>query len=145
MKALLIVFTALLIHPFVKANNPDVILGVWQNSTGKGQIQIYKYADKYYGKIVWLWQPNGKDGLPRIDVKNVNKDLRTKPLLGKVMLRDFVYDADDKEWENGKIYNPEDGKEYSCYMRMKDPNTLTVRGYYGFSWIGKTDVWQRVR
>ncbi len=145
MKALLIVITALLIHPFVKANDSDAILGIWQNGTGKGQIQIYKSGSKYYGKIIWLKQPNGKDGLPRIDVKNSNKDLRTKPLLGKVMLRDFEFDLDDKEWENGKVYNPEDGKEYSCYMRLKDGNTLTVRGYLGFSWIGKTDTWQRVR
>ncbi|MDB5191663.1 MAG: hypothetical protein JWQ96_1226 [Segetibacter sp.] len=146
MKALLVIISMLLIHPFVKAGErPDAILGVWQNGTGKGQIQIFKHDGKYYGKIIWMKQPNGKDGRPRIDVKNSNKDLRTKPLLGKIMLRDFEYDHNDQEWQNGKVYNPEDGKEYSCYMRMKDNNTLSVRGYLGFSWIGKTDTWQRVK
>lgn len=126
------------------SHNPDAILGVWANGTGKGHIKIYKEKGKYFGKIVWLKSPNGVDGKIRLDVKNQDESMRTKPLIGAIMLRDFEYD-EDGEWNGGKIYNPEDGKEYKAYMKIKDSKTLTVRGYIGFSWIGKTDVWQRVK
>jgi uncharacterized protein (DUF2147 family) len=63
--------------------------------------------------------------------------------LGLVLLRDFKYK--DDEWVNGKIYNPEDGKEYKAYMKLKDNQTLFVRGYIGFSFIGKTETFHRVR
>ncbi len=123
--------------------NPDAILGVWQNGSGKGHIHIYKQSGKYFGKIVWLKSPMGDDGRPRVDKKNQDESMRTKPLIGAIMLRDFAYE--DGEWNGGRIYNPEDGKEYKAYMKMKDRSTLTVRGYVGFSWIGKTDIWQRVK
>jgi uncharacterized protein (DUF2147 family) len=30
-------------------------------------------------------------------------------------------------------------------MKMKDPNTLDVRGYIGITLFGKTDTWTRVK
>ncbi len=47
------------------------------------------------------------------------------------MLRDFVYN--NGEYSGGRIYNPSDGKEYKAFLKLKDPNSLTVRGYVGFS------------
>ncbi len=42
-------------NPYQQA---DVIVGTWVNASGKGHIQIYKQGDKYYGKLVWLKEPN---------------------------------------------------------------------------------------
>lgn len=126
----------------VASPNPDEILGVWQNGSGKGHIQIYKENGKYFGKIVWLKSPLDEKGQPKVDKKNQNAALRNKPLIGLVMLRDIKYD--DGEWTDGHIYNPEDGKEYKCVLKLKDSRTLSVRGYIGFSWIGKSDTWLRV-
>lgn len=123
--------------------NPDAILGIWSNGTNKGQIQIYRQNGKYYGKIIWLAKPNDEKGLPKVDKNNPDKRVRSKPLLGLIMLRDFKFE--DDEWVDGKIYNPDDGKEYKAYMKLKDNQTLSVRGYIGFSWIGKTETFQRVR
>ncbi len=69
--------------------------------------------------------------------------VRLKPLLGLIMLKNFKYE--DGEWTGGKIYNPDDGKEYKAYMKLKDSKTLSVRGYIGFSWIGKTELFHRVQ
>jgi uncharacterized protein (DUF2147 family) len=30
-------------------------------------------------------------------------------------------------------------------MKLKDDNTLDVRGYIGISMIGRTDTWKRVK
>lgn len=123
--------------------NPDDIIGVWKDGQGKGEIQIYKHNGKYYGKIVWLKNPKDESGRPKVDRKNPNPNLRTKPIIGLVMLKDFKYD--DDEWSGGHIYNPSDGKEYKAYMKLKDRNTLNVRGYVGISLLGKTDTWIRIR
>jgi uncharacterized protein (DUF2147 family) len=144
MKNLLLLLT--LIFVAVKASasgNPDAILGTWSNGSNKGQIQVYKQNDKYYGKIIWLKAPNDNKGLPKVDKNNPDQKVRSKPLLGLIMLRDFKYD--DEEWTDGKIYNPDDGKEYKAYMRLKGNETLWVRGYIGFSFIGKTETFHRVR
>ncbi len=136
---------ALLISISVFSNpyqQPDAIVGTWVNASGKGHIQIYKQGDKYYGKLVWLKEPNDAQGNPKLDVKNPNASLRTKHLLGSIILRDFVYD--DKEWNSGRIYDPQNGKEYKCFLRLKDSKTLNVRGYVGVSLLGRTETWTRV-
>ncbi len=125
------------------SNNPDAILGIWSNSSNRGHIQVYKRDGQYFGKIIWLLKPLDQNNRPKVDKKNPDEALRSKPLLGLVMLRDFKYE--DEEWVNGKIYNPEDGKEYKAYMKLKDDQTLSVRGYIGFSFIGKTETFRRVR
>jgi len=125
------------------AFSPDDIVGVWKDGKGKGHVQIYKQNGKYYGKIVWLQKPKDETGKPKLDKNNPNTTLRNKPLLGLTMLKNFQYD--DGEWSGGQIYNPSDGKEYKAYMKLKDKNTLSVRGYVGISLLGKTDTWIRVK
>jgi uncharacterized protein (DUF2147 family) len=41
-------------------NNPDAILGNWKTGEGTAVVQIYKQGSNYYGKIVWLKEPNKK-------------------------------------------------------------------------------------
>lgn len=125
----------------------DQVTGTWLNQEGTSHIQIFKaangaFAGKYYGKIVWLKEPN-EDGKPKVDKNNPDKAKKSKPLLGMVILRDFVFDADDDEWNSGTIYDPKNGKTYSCYMSL-DGSKLNVRGYVGISLIGRTAVWTRV-
>ncbi len=144
MKNLLLLLALLFVAVKVSAfGNPDAILGIWANGSNKGQIQIYKQNGKYYGKIIWLKVPNDTKGLPKVDKNNPDQNVQSKPLLGLIMLRDFKYDKE--EWRDGKIYNPDDGKEYKAYMKLKDNQTLSVRGYIGFSFIGKTETFNRVR
>ena len=124
------------------STNADAILGVWANGSNKGHIQLYKQDGKYYGRIVWLKQPLDETGRPKIDKNNPNEKARSAKLLGLVMLRDFKYE--NGQWTDGKIYNPDDGKEYSCKMELKDAKTLAVRGFIGISLIGKTEKFVRV-
>jgi uncharacterized protein (DUF2147 family) len=141
--SLVLILISWTITGFTNTNdNPDAVLGVWLNSSGKGQIQVYKQGNKYYGKLIWLKEPNDEQGKPKLDVNNPDKNAKNKPLLGLVILRDFVHD--DGEWTGGRIYDPQNGKDYKCYMKLKDPKTLNVRGYIGISMLGRTEVWTRV-
>ena len=56
----------------------------------------------------------------------------------------FTYEG-NSVYDNGTVYDPENGKTYKCIMTLENINSLNVRGYIGFSFIGRTDVWTRVK
>jgi len=122
----------------------DAILGVWESGSGKARVKIDKAGEKFTGRIVWLREPNNDEGKPKTDKNNPDEKLRSTPLLGYRLLRDFQYKG-DKTWEEGTIYDPENGSTYSCTIKMTDANTLDVRGFIGVSLFGRTDVWKRVQ
>lgn len=122
----------------------DKILGNWLSEEKDGRIEIYKTGDKYSGKLVWgkdLVEADGKTPRKdRTDTKNPDAKLKSRPLLGLVLLTNFTYD--DGEWTGGKIYDPKSGKTYSCTMKLKG-DKLEIRGYIGLSMFGRTTVWTR--
>ncbi|MFD2787535.1 DUF2147 domain-containing protein [Hymenobacter rubripertinctus] len=120
-------------------------LGIWTNAEKKATFEIYKCGDKLCGRIVTLTIPNDpKTGKPKVDTMNPDPKLRTRPRLGMVFMSGFEYDENNK-WDDGKIYDPESGKTYSCYMKMENANSMEVKGYIGFSLIGKSQAWTRVK
>ena len=120
-------------------------LGVWTNTEKKATFEIYKCGDKLCGKIASLTIPNDPaTGKPKTDSQNPDVKLRSRPRLGMVFMQGFKYD-DANKWDDGKIYDPESGKTYSCYMKMESQNTMEVKGYIGFSLIGKSQSWTRVK
>jgi uncharacterized protein (DUF2147 family) len=123
----------------------DRLVGVWEPSHGKARVKIERIGSKYYGKIVWLREPNDPaTGTPKVDKNNPDEALRTVPLRGYRLLKDFSYAGND-EWIEGTIYDPENGSTYSCVISMKDANTLDIRGYIGVKALGRTDVWKRLQ
>ena len=122
----------------------EALVGLWAPSSGKARVQIYKKGDKYSGRIVWLKEPNDAAGKAKLDRNNPDEELRKKPLLGYVMLKDFVYKSKNL-WEEGTIYDPENGSTYSCNIELIDSNTLEVRGFIGVAIFGRTDTWKRIQ
>jgi uncharacterized protein (DUF2147 family) len=119
------------------------ILGTWLNENGKAKVKVVKRGKKFYGKIIWLREPNDKNGKAKLDKENPKKELQSKPIVGLEILKNFKY-VGKKKWEDGTIYDPENGKTYSCYMEMKNDNLLKIRGYVGISLLGRTTMWTRV-
>lgn len=119
----------------------DPIEGVWLNEEKDARIQIYKGQDnKFYGKIIWLKEPN-ESGAPKLDKKNPNQKERSQSIVGKIILKNF--EKDDKKYDDGTIYDPQNGKTYDATITYKG-NTLALRGYVGISLFGRTTVWERV-
>jgi uncharacterized protein (DUF2147 family) len=58
------------------------------------------------------------------------------------ILKDFEFTG-KSTWENGTIYDPKNGKTYSCYLILQPDKTLKVRGYVGVSMLGRTTIWTR--
>lgn len=121
----------------------DDLLGVWFNEAKDAKIRIYKCGDgakKYCGKLIWLKKDKEDDGGERIDKNNPDASKRKTPMMNLVILKLLKYDASDKEWNGGTIYDPKSGKTYSCYIK-KEGNLLKLRGYVGVSVLGKTSTW----
>lgn len=126
-----------------QTEQPDAIVGVWENGEKTGHIRIEKSGDKFTGKIVWLKEPlDPETGKPKLDKLHPDKSVRSRPVMGLTNMWGFGYKG-KKVWEDGKIYDPKKGSTYDCTIKMKDQNTLEVRGYIGISLIGRTDTWTR--
>lgn len=125
------------------ADNPDAVVGVWKTGDGNAIVRIYKNADKYQGKIVWLKEPNDpENGKLKLDKNNSTETLKIRPLIGLINIWGFKF-IEKNLWDEGNIYDPKSGNTYSCTIKMLNPNTLEVRGYIGVSLIGRTDVWTK--
>ena len=160
MKNLIAIFLVFIFHFSIQASEPDAILGFWFADEGKSKIEIYKCKTKYCGRIVWLEEPNypandekGMAGLVKVDRENESEDLRSRPIVGLDIVSGFVFDKaseyqdeEDKSapsWTDGKIYDPRNGKMYSCNMALTNPKQLEVNGYIGIPLFGRTVTWLR--
>jgi uncharacterized protein (DUF2147 family) len=143
------IIISLFIAPFsgnvLKAQDEgDKLVGLWLPSNEKARVKIEKIGDKYYGRIVWLKEPKDEDGNEKVDKNNPDESMRSVKLLGYRILKDFVYKGKNK-WEDGTIYDPENGSTYNCTIVLSDDNTIDVRGYIGVSMFGRTDTWKRLQ
>ncbi|QCQ23044.1 DUF2147 domain-containing protein [Desulfoglaeba alkanexedens] len=128
----------------------DGILGVWTTQGGKYKVEIFKCGAAFCGKVVWLAEPEypagdekGMAGKAKVDRNNPEESLRSRPLLGLQMMKGFTYSADNSTWEGGTIYDPDNGKTYKCKITQPNADQLNVRGFIGFSLLGRTEKWVR--
>jgi uncharacterized protein (DUF2147 family) len=140
-KVLLIFIVMVVFASVVFAASPNSIVGDWYTAEGSSIVQIYKCGDLFCGKIIWLKNPKTEDGKEKVDSKNPDAIKKTQKLLGLDILSGFKYRGGNI-WEDGKIYDPKNGKTYSCKITLES-NELKVRGYVGFSLLGRTTVWTR--
>ena len=133
----------------------DELLGEWYTEDNESKVLVEKKGGKYYGTITWLSEPTYEPddveaGVIKHDRHNRDKSLRSRPILGITVLRGFVFNAKKGSWENGKIYDPENGKDYKCNIHIvsrgkgEEEQSLKLRGYIGFSALGRTTIWNRV-
>lgn len=141
-KGSFLLLVALLFSFGAKAQSPDAITGVWWNAEKTSKIQVYEKDGKYFGKIVHLEVPNDSEGKPRKDIENPNDKLKSRPLKGLVILNNLEYQGDG-EYDDGEIYDPKSGKTYSSSAELVGKDKLDLRGYIGFSLIGRTSTWTR--
>jgi uncharacterized protein (DUF2147 family) len=125
-----------------KAQGENAILGLWYNTEKTAQVEITKSGSEFIGKIVWLENPN-PDGKPATDKENPDPKLKQRPLMGLSLLKGLKYSGG--MWKGGEIYDPKNGKTYSCEIKLKSDSILEVRGYIGFSFVGRTVEWTRVK
>lgn len=139
-KSMYVFFIAMLVSVqlLYAQSNSDAIVGEWVNEKGDAKFKIYKASNsKYYGKVIW-----GTGGESK-DVNNPDPNLRSREVVGLVILKDFTFEGKDK-WGSGTIYDPKNGKTYSCMLTLKSAKKLDVRGYVGVSLFGRTETWTKI-
>ena len=99
--------------------------GTWMMSNGKVTVRISKCSSKVCARIVALKEPLDKAGRPKVDRLNPNPALRKRPLIGLMLASNMAPDGSDN-WK-GSIYNPDDGRTYSAYMKLSG-STMQVKG-----------------
>ena len=109
-----------------KTNEPKAIVEIKENNgilTGA----IVKTFPKSGDKTTCDACPGGK---------------KDKPFIGMEIIWDLKKDGD--EYVGGSILDPKNGKTYKAKMSLvENGEKLKVRGFIGFSLLGRTQTWNR--
>jgi uncharacterized protein (DUF2147 family) len=118
--------------------------GVWKtidDKTGqpKSLVEISEQNGVLTGKVKEVLQ---SDQGPNPICKECEGDRKNQPVTGMTIVWDMKKNGD--EWSGGKILDPKNGKTYGCKMHLTDNGQkLEVRGFVGFSLLGRSQTWER--
>lgn len=123
---------------FSQTYKADDLIGTYMTDKNEGMVEITKRDNKYFGKLLWT-KTEGK-----LDTNNPDVKQQSQPLRGKEILKSFDFNGSDL-WHNGTIYDPKNGKTYSCKITRDEKGNLSVRGFIGVSLLGRTTLWIKVK
>lgn len=120
----------------------QTVLGKWKTIDDKTKeiksvVEIFESNGKIYGKVVEIFDATKRD---RKCEKCEGTD-KNKPVLGMQIIRGLKKDGE--VYDGGKIIDPETGGIYKCSIKLNGKDKLEVRGYMGFSLIGRSQTWVR--
>ena len=104
----------------------------------KSIIKLYIENDTLYGRIEALLLEEDQDQL----CTNCKGSELNQPIEGLIILKGLTRDGE--QWTGGTILDPANGKEYQCTLTLEGDSELNVRGFIGFSFIGRTQRWKRM-
>lgn len=124
--------------------NAQSVTGKWktfddETKEAKSIVEITERDGKIYGKVIEILNPAKKN----IKCTNCSGTDKDKPVLGLEILKGLSKDG--KEYSDGKILDPSNGKLYKCTVSLDGNDKLKVRGYIGISAFGRTQNWVRVK
>lgn len=106
----------------------------------KSVVEISEANGNFSGKITELFRKPTEDQNPLCDKCDGEK--KNQPIKGLTILWDLKQDGD--EWNGGQILDPKNGKIYKCKIKVsEDGNKLIVRGFIGFSLLGRSQTWEK--
>lgn len=124
-------------------------IGTWKtvdDKTGrvKSLVKIYEANGKLSGQVIEVYPEPGKDPDPVCD--KCTGSLHNHKIKGLVIMWGFEKDGD--QWTGGRIFDPQkpgnNEDPYKAKLTLSNGgHSLIVRGYLGFSWIGRSQTWQR--
>ncbi len=126
-----------LIFSSISLKAQDEILGNFWTPDKDGKVEILKRGNKYYGKLTYATHP-GKD------INNPDPKKRNLDVVGSEFIKDLVFDKKNS-WIDGSIYDARSGKSYNCDVTLLENGDLKVRGYVGFSLLGQSVTFYRIK
>lgn len=123
------------------AFGPDPAFGQWLTEDGMAHVAVAPCAGDpamACGAVTWLKDPVGH---PTRDIHNPKVGLRSRPLVGILVIRDMRPQAPGR-WTGGEVYDPESGKTYRGKLKVVSRNRMEVSGcVLGFC---DAETWTRV-
>jgi uncharacterized protein (DUF2147 family) len=98
--------------------------GIWIDHTGRGAVEISNCGGSLCGRVVWL------------------KDAANAKTCGTAILGN-VKPMGGGRWDNGWIYDPDEGSRYSVELVPIGSDRLKVTGYMGSKMLSETMMWHR--
>ena len=113
------------------------VQGVWYVQDKSAKVRIAPCGQKLCGTVVWIRDKVAENGLPPVDSNNPDPGLRTRPIGGLQLIRNFT-SAGDGKWTGGTIYDPKAGKTYASKMTLTPKGELKVEGCISVICVGQT-------
>ncbi|MGA2397615.1 MAG: DUF2147 domain-containing protein [Steroidobacteraceae bacterium] len=137
---------AFAVLPAVAAAAPaaaDSPIGRWKtfdDKTGAARavVRIYEQNGRLFGKIEGSFTPGVEHRVCAV----CTDERKNQPMLGLIIIRNMKHT--DDEYSGGDILDPDTGSVYHCKMHVEGDTRLVVRGYIGFSLLGRNQTWQRL-
>ncbi len=125
----------------------DTPVGLWQQRDDRqgdirSVIRIEQVGDELVGTVVQAFPRPGEPA----DLKCLKcpGEFKDKPIVGLRFL--WGLKGRGRAWDGGRVLDPDDGKIYRVKVRLsEDGRSLEVRGYIGFSLLGRSQTWQRTQ
>ena len=141
-KKLLCIFVVLI---SITANAQESVLGKWitiDDETGikKSVIELFMKGNRLHGKVAELYLTPEEAQNPLCT--ECEGELNGEPVRGMEILTKMGYNAENKEWTEGEILDPENGTTYDCKLWLEE-GKLNVRGYVAFFY--RTQTWERLK
>ncbi|MEO6130268.1 MAG: DUF2147 domain-containing protein [Saprospiraceae bacterium] len=143
MYRIMIKFFTLLIFILSTLGLNAQVTGLWKtiddrDGSEKSVMEFYEQNGKLHGKVIKLLQ-----GATYTTCEKCDGELKDKPLVGMTIIHDLNKTANGGD--GGTVMDPNNGRTYSCYVELENPDKLKLRGYIGFPALGRTQYWYRVR
>ena len=111
------------------AIEPALLLGEWWTPGFNARVRIEPCGEAVCGHIVWAWDESPQDIADK------------RPLVGRKVIEGMRPDGGSR-WTGGRLYNPEDGRDYKGLVQLQSPSRLQVEGCVLF--VCRKQIWRRV-
>ena len=135
-----------IVEKSLSQNNSNQIVGRWMSAENNLEVEIFKAGDSFNAKVVWIDDSDDKSRPmnTRCDFRNPDEALRNRKIIGLVVMKDLTYNSENNDWEQGKIYDPHNGKDWNAKACFTKGGLLKVRGYWGYQLLGKDLLFRKI-
>ena len=116
--------------------------GRWLTEKKNGIIEIFRCGNNLCGRLLWVRIKPGDSNQQGVDLENPDPKQRNRPLCGLVFMTGFKPDGPNG-WEDGRVYNSDDGNTYHATMTLQPDGRLRLHGYIVVTLIGASELWTR--
>ncbi|WP_375283596.1 DUF2147 domain-containing protein [Sphingobium yanoikuyae] len=128
-----------------QATSPSQIVGIWEAEDGNVKFEMFDAGGSYAARSIYgvrLVEADGKTF--KKDTHNPDPKLRDRSLKGIVFITNLAWDARDRRWEGGNMYDPSSGRSLSARVSLVG-GKMELRAYMGTPMLGRTMVLRRAQ